>query len=236
MRQVVIVPVYNEEQHVEGLINRLLEVHSGDVIVIDDGSSDCSPCVLMSLESERVKVIRSEINRGYGTTLISGFSEVIKAGYDSAITMDSDGQHKPEWIPGFFNALEDCDIVSGSRYLVEEAGNSQAPADRKNINRIITETLNRRLDFNLTDAFCGFKAYRVSALAKLNLNETGYALPLQFWVQVFDRKLKVKELPVSRIYDDPNRKFGGGLDDPEVRLRYHLSVFEHELSELGISR
>lgn len=230
-RNVVIVPVYNEEQHVEGLLERLIQIHSGDVLFIDDGSSDCSPCVLKSLESEKIKVISNKVNQGYGLTLIRGFKEVIAAGYDYAITMDSDGQHKPEWIPKFFEEIKYWDVVSGSRYLAEEAGNGQAPADRKKINQSITALINARLGLKITDAFCGFKAYKISALAKLALDEAGYALPLQFWVQVAKRGLSVHELPVSRIYDDPNRRFGHGLDDPEVRIRYYQEVFDKEIAK-----
>ena len=231
-RNVVIVPVYNEEQHVEGLLERLTQIHSGDVLFIDDGSSDCSPCVLKYLESEKIKVISNKINQGYGITLARGFKEVIAARYDYAITMDSDGQHKPEWIPTFFEDVKNWDVVSGSRYLLEVAGNGQAPADRKKINQSITALINKRLGLSITDAFCGFKAYNVSALAKLDLDEAGYAIPLQFWVQVAKRGLTVHELPVSRIYDDPNRRFGHGLDDPEVRILYYQEVFEREMSKV----
>jgi dolichol-phosphate mannosyltransferase len=67
------------------------------------------------------------------------------------------------------------------------------------INHEITKKLNQRLGFELTDAFCGFKAYRVAALSRLNLNETGYAMPLELWVQVACNQLSVVEVAVPRI-------------------------------------
>ena len=105
------------------------------------------------------------------------------------------------------------DIVSGSRYLQQFAGDSRPPADRQRINRQITDELNRRLGLDLTDAFCGFKAYRVSALRTLRLTETGYAMPIELWVQAVAAGLTIIELPVPLIYLDESRSFGGELDD-----------------------
>ncbi len=122
------------------------------------------------------------------------------------------------------------DIVPGSRYLVRHPSDTAAPSDRRRINGQVTQMLNDRLGFDLTDAFCGFKAFRVSALARLDLTETGYAFPLQFWVQAARHGLRVGELPVRLIYNDPTRHFGGDLDDPAARLRHYLDVFEKELA------
>jgi dolichol-phosphate mannosyltransferase len=142
--------------------------------------------------------------------------------------MDSDGQHRPDWIRQFLEELVLCDVVSGSRYLNDYSDNAEAPQDRRRINREITAVINSITNFALTDSFCGFKAYRVAALQRLSLQESGYSMPLQFWIQAKHFGLRVRELPVSRIYDDPNRRFGGQLDDPETRLRYYLETIQKE--------
>jgi dolichol-phosphate mannosyltransferase len=227
-KKIVLIPVYNEEEHLEGLLTRLRQVYSGDVLFVDDGSVDCSPCVLKQIESPTTRVIMQPENRGYGATLLRGFKEVCDADYDFVITMDSDGQHRPDWIPTFFEVVKKWDVVSGSRYCAEMDGNGTAPQDRRAINVRITQVINTITGFDLTDSFCGFKAYRVDALRKLRLTDTGYAMPLQFWIQAKYFGLRVTELPVSRIYDDPNRTFGGGLDDPEVRLNHYLTTIENE--------
>jgi dolichol-phosphate mannosyltransferase len=89
--------------------------------------------------------------------------------------------------------------------------------------------LSQTLGLQLTDSFCGFKAHRVTAMARLNLDEPGYALPLQFWVQCVHAGLRIREVPVRRIYLDKSRTFGGTLDDPAARLQHYLSVFVREL-------
>src|SRR5438067_11978265 len=76
----------------------------------------------------------------------------------------------------------------------------------------------------LTDAFCGFKAYRRCALAKLRITETGWGMPLQAWVQAARLGLRVKEVAVPRLYLDPTRAFGGVLNDEEQRLAYYRRV------------
>ncbi len=225
---VVLIPVYNEEEHLEGLLSRLRQVYSGDVLFVDDGSVDCSAAVLQALAGPRTKLLMQPENRGYGATLLRGFQEVINAGYEYVITMDSDGQHRPDWIPRFFAEAPGWDIVSGSRYRAEIDGNGVAPADRRQINSLITARINELTGFGITDAFCGFKAYRVAALQRLELTDAGYAMPLQVWIQARHHGFRVTELPVSRIYDDPNRRFGGGLDDPAVRLQYYLDTIERE--------
>jgi dolichol-phosphate mannosyltransferase len=142
--------------------------------------------------------------------------------------MDSDGQHRPDWIPGFFDLIPEWDIVSGSRYCPESDRTGTVPEDRRAINATITARIHEITGFSLTDSFCGFKAYRVSALQMLSITEFGYAMPLQVWMQAKHFGLRVTERPVSRIYDDPNRRFGGELDNPEVRLKLYLDTLEKE--------
>jgi dolichol-phosphate mannosyltransferase len=78
----------------------------------------------------------------------------------------------------------------------------------------------------LTDTFCGFKAYRRDALARLHITETGWGMPLQLWVQAAYARLRIKEVAVPRLYLDPNRAFGGTMNDAEQRLAYYRRVIQ----------
>ncbi len=78
--------------------------------------------------------------------------------------------------------------------------------------------MNRRLGLKLTDAFCGFKAYRVAALARMKITEPGYAMPLEVWVQAAKLGLTIVEMAVPLIYLEEERSFGGALDDGQTRL------------------
>lgn len=229
MRVLVAIPVFNEAKYLAKVLAQVLR-QGADVLVVDDGSTDETPDILRTFP--HVAVIRHPENRGYGQSLIDAFDYASRQVYDWIITIDCDEQHEPARIPDFIAEArrDDADILSGSRYMQAMAGNTAAPDDRRRINATITKLLNERLGLQLTDSFCGFKAYRVSAMDKLNLSVPGYAFPLQFWVQAWRQGLIIRELPVALIYNDPNRHFGGLLDDPESRLAHYLDVFECELA------
>ena len=94
--------------------------------------------------------------------------------------------------------------------------------------------LNQELGLSITDAFCGFKAYRVPSLADLNITDPGYAMPLQLWVQAADLGWKITEFPVPLVYLDENRSFGGSLDDAEYRLAHYRAILNEELARRGM--
>lgn len=226
----VAIPVYNEEKYINRVMGRVLE-QSSSVLVIDDGSTDSTPCMLPSFP---VEVIRHSTNRGYGRSLQDAFRWAAVDGYDWVITMDCDEQHEPEAIPRFLERIErdDCDIISGSRYLEPVPADDAPPPNRAAINKRITEELNQRLGESglaVTDSFCGFKAYRVSAVRDMVFDEDGYAFPMQFWVQSIARGHRVCEIPVKLIYNDPDRTFGGPLNDDAIRYDHYRTVLHREL-------
>ena len=148
--------------------------------------------------SATLRLVTHPANRGYGAALISAFAYAQEHDFEVLVTMDCDGQHEPARIPVLLEAIHDVDIVSGSRYLRDFRQDTPAPTDRRNINRTITAEINERFGLNLTDAFCGFKAYRRDALAKLHITETGWGMPLQLWVQAARIGLRIKEIGVPR--------------------------------------
>ncbi len=231
MRTLIAVPVYNEQKYVTKVLDEIRRYANGDILVIDDGSTDQTPLLLAQ---QPVDVVRHAQNRGYGQSLIDAFRWTLCNRYDWLITMDCDEQHEPASLPDFHRAIEqlDADVISGSRYLdaslVSVGG---PPADRRSINATLTQTLNRSLGLSITDAFCGYKAYRVRAVRHLMLDETGYAFPIQFWVQCVANGLRIKEIPVRLIYKDPNRSFGAVLDNPEHRLRHYEGVLQREMEK-----
>ena len=229
MTTLVAIPVYNEEQYVARVLSEVLR-YAQDILVIDDGSTDQTPCLLAR---QPVEVIRHASNRGYGQAMIDAFRWAHCYGYDWLITMDCDEQHEPASLPDFYAAIgrNTADVISGSRYLRQNQDNGLPPEDRRAINATMTQSLNCRLGLGITDAFCGFKAYRVEALNKLELSERGYAFPMQFWVQAAARDLNVVEVAIRLIYNDPNRSFGGNLDDSACRLNHYRQVFELELAK-----
>jgi dolichol-phosphate mannosyltransferase len=229
-RWLTALPVFNEASSVD-LVLAEVRNYSKDILVIDDGSTD-GTAELLARQPD-LNVVSHPENRGYGAALRSAFCFAIRKDYEIVVTIDCDGQHEPQRIPQFVSACEGVDIVSGSRYLQQFPGDDAPPSDRRWINEQITFELNRRLGLHLTDAFCGFKAYRVDALRKLRLVEDGYAMPLELWVQAAQHRLVICERAVPLIYLDEKRSFGGLLNDSNTRLDYYHDVLERSIADIN---
>ena len=227
MRTLIAIPVFNEAKTVRRVLQSVLG-HAGNVLVVDDGSTDATSAIVSELP---VDVIRHCVNRGYGQSLIDAFHFAHNEGYDWVITMDADEQHEPDKIPTFIAEAQrgQADILSGSRYKIPGPRVGTVPPERRHVNSEITRELNERLGLDLTDGFCGFKAHRVEAMQRLVLTEPGYAFPMQLWVQAAAFGLRISEIPVDLIYNDPNRSFGTHLDDAAVRLAHYRDVMHREI-------
>lgn len=223
MRWLTAIPIYNEAKSVRDVLAQVRQ-YAPEILVVNDGSTD-GTAKLLDAEPDIYRVTHAR-NRGYGAALKSAFDFARTRGYDVLVTMDCDGQHQPDRIPVLLEQIGDADIVSGSRYLRDFRTDTPAPSDRRFINATITRELNEKLSLEITDAFCGFKAYRREALRRLCVTETGWGMPLEVWVQAAKAGLRIREIGVPRVYLDPSRAFGGVLNDPTERLAYYRSVIE----------
>lgn len=229
MDDAVIVPVYNEVEYVTPILDLLRQFWHGEVIVVDDGSTDGSSAALA--ERDDILVVTHQENLGYGRSLIDGFAFARFAGIERVVTMDADGQHLPVDVPRFFEALgPHVDFVSGSRYRPDSHITSSAPEDRQHINHVITEKIDAATGYDITDAFCGLKAYHLSIFDRIQLTEPGYAVCVEFWAKAWKAGLTMVELPVERIYVDLHRTFGPELDDPDRRLHYYEDAWDRALA------
>lgn len=228
MQLLIAIPVHNEEKYLLDVLEQVRQYHD-QILVVDDGSKDRTPELLATVQG--VNVLRHEVNQGYGGSLIDAFAWADGRGYDWVITMDCDRQHEPQRIPDFIREIETdkWDIISGSRYLTVDVGDDLPPQDRRSINATMTCIINDIFGVALTDSFCGFKAHRVKPTVRLGLTEKGYAFPMQLWPRAMAAGLRITEIPVRLIYNDPGRHFGGGLDDPSERMTHYLEVLGEEV-------
>ncbi len=234
MKTLVAIPVYNEAKHVSCVLAEVRK-YAEHILAVNDGSTDGSTAVLN--KEKGIHTIHHAANQGYGAALKSAFGFAQAHDFDVLLTMDSDGQHEAARIPVTLEALNsEVDVVSGSRYLRSFKENTSAPADRRRINSLLTSYLNQKLGLNITDAFCGFKAYKVKHLRQFRITENGYGMPLQLWVQAANLGLRITEIAVPLVYLDANRTFGATLDDPERRLAYYQTVIETELDRIHLDQ
>ncbi len=238
-KSLIALPVFNEESHVVEVLSEVSK-YAEDILVIDDGSSDRTPDILSELTG--IRILSHPQNRGYGAALKSAFDYAIAHHneYDVLVTIDCDGQHEPTLLPELVQQMRDSfnteplDILSGSRYLKNFSGDSLPPEDRRQINVAVTQRINEELGFQITDAFCGLKAYHVESLSKFNVTDLGYAMPLQLWVQAAAHSMKIQEFPVPLVYLEEERSFGGSLDDAMKRKAYYEEVLDREMQASGL--
>jgi len=238
-RVLVAVPVFNESAAVDRVLDAV-RPYAHDLLFVDDGSTDGTTD---RLAARGAWAIRHPRNLGYGAAMQTILRTASEHGFEWVIAMDCDEQHEPASIPDFMQSIRagNADVVSGSRYLRPSGRDDDAPADRRSINATLTREINELLGdvcaddgsrvfrTPMTDAFCGFKAYRTRKTSRLALDVMGYDFPMQFWVQAAAHGLAVREIPVPRIYLDPKRSFGAVLDNPTHRLEVYRATMRREL-------
>ena len=117
INELIIIPVYNEEQFVEYVLKEIKCLHPNiDILTVNDASTDRS---LKILQKENVIILNLPFHCGYGVALQTGFKYAYKNNYDYIITMDADGQHPPSEITSLFSEIkkDEYDLIIGSRFL-----------------------------------------------------------------------------------------------------------------------
>jgi glycosyltransferase involved in cell wall biosynthesis len=152
----VLIPVYNEEDNIQKVIDRIKAVipESG-IIIVDDGSSDNS--VEIALEAD-VAVIGHPFNLGYGAALQTGYKYALRKGFENLVQIDGDGQHDPSFIPDLLDVLEkdEADVVVGSRFMSD--GVYTIPFARKIGMKLFSFIASAIMKQPITDSTSGYQA------------------------------------------------------------------------------
>ena len=187
----VVIPVYNEEAQLAGVLDRLLEVRGSqpwDIVVVDDGSTDGTAERLAAYRG-RVRVVRHRSNRGYGAALKTG---ILSTRARDVLFMDSDGQHSPDLIPEMLNRLKDHEFVIGERKT--HAGIPWVRRPGKLVLRVVVSFLvGRQID----DVNCGFRGGRRRIyLRMLELLPDGFSFSTTSLVYALKSRSSVSFLPI----------------------------------------
>ena len=206
MKIFIIIPCYNESQNLVKVISQAKEF--GEVVVVDDGSSDNS---FQLAKNQGVKVIKHFLNRGQGAALETGDCYALAKGADIVVHFDADGQHVASEIPDLVGPIltGEADIVLGSRFLENK---SKTPVFKKWL--ILKPAVffqNLILGVKLTDAHNGFRALSRKALSEIKIKQDGMAHASEIVEQVRLKDLKYKEVPVTISYHEFGQGFISGL-------------------------
>jgi len=189
MKVSVVIPAYNEESRVGAVVKAAKKY--GNVIVVDDGSSDKTAEVA---RKNSASVIVNKKNLGVAASTIIGFKKALAMGADVIITMDADGQHDADDIPKFIARLDEgYDFVLGQRILKDY------PFKKRVGNIILTSFTNMLSHTRLLDTECGFRAYKRNAIKKIlpHLKSERYLINADIIFEVGKNKIKHSNIPVN---------------------------------------
>lgn len=198
----VLIPTYNNERTLKRVIDGVLNFTQNS-IVINDGSTDSTSQILK--DYTQVQHIFIQKNKGKGNALRLGFKKAIDLGYDYAITIDSDGQHFPEDIEVFVNALEQEKnknvLFIGARNMSQKGVPSKSSFGNKFSNFWFWfET-----GIKLQDTQSGFRLYPLNALKEIKLHTNKFELEIEVIVKAAWNDVIVKNIPIQVLYDERER-------------------------------
>ena len=211
-RVAIFVVAYNAEAHIEETLRRIppdLVPRLVDLYVIDDRSSDHTSEAAARLAEDLppLKVFRTPFNQGYGGNQKLGYRYAITQGYDVVVLLHGDGQYAPEALPRMIAPFADAsvDAVFGSRMMVAGAARRGGMPLYKRIgNRILTAIENRLLGAQLSEFHSGYRAYRVSTLARLPFerNTDDFHFDTEIIIQLLLARARIVEVPIPTYYGD----------------------------------
>ena len=200
----VVMPVHNEERHVQQAIRRVPS-YVDMIVVVDDGSTDRTSEVLCHSPEPRLTVLRHERNRGVGAATKTGYRYCVNTRADLIAVMDGDGQMDGRDLDGLLDrALNGAEYVKGNRFL-HRASIGCMPRIRYIGNRLFSWLARRAAAFddNL-DSHCGYTVIQRGALGRLVLDDLydRYGFPTEMFFEARRAGLAVESVPVRSVYGD----------------------------------
>ena len=211
----MVIAAYNEGKVIRDVVAEVVEA-GWAVAVVDDGSRDNT---VAAARAGGAIVVRHAVNLGQGAALQTGIDYAIRRGAEYVVTFDADGQHNCADIPALIAALEHADIALGSRFLGKEI--EGATARRKALLRTATMVSNGLSGMKLTDAHCGFRAFRASAAPKLRIFQDRMAHASELLRKIHLSGLRVVEVPTTVRYTEHSMSKGqGGMQAVRILFDY----------------
>ncbi len=232
MDLVVVLPTYNERQNLPAMLDALLSMDVPDcqigVLVVDDNSPDGTGALADGFAQEypgRVRVVHRARKMGLGPAYVDGFRHALDLGADLILEMDCDFSHNPKYLPSMVNAIENADVVVGSRYVRGGMVDPKWPVWRKFISWWGSTYSRAILGLKVHDTTAGFKLFRRHVLEELPLTQTrsnGYAFQIEIAYLCQQRGYRVTELPI--VFDD--RTVGVSKMSPAIALEASWRVWQ----------
>lgn len=195
MKKIVIIPAYNEENNLKGVISDLkTNAPDFDYIIINDGSTDGTASLC---RKNGFNVLNLPVNLGIGASVQTGYKYALENGYDVAVQFDGDGQHEARYLDKMYNELisTGSDMVIGSRYLSKDG--FQSTALRRTGIRILSRLIKALHKEDIKDVTSGLRMINTKVMASF-AEYYPYDYPEPETIALCIRKkFKITEIPVT---------------------------------------
>ena len=208
MKNLVIIPAYNEKENIEAIITAVMELPiEFHVLVIDDGSPDGTALIVKDLMANKfagkLHLVERSGKLGLGTAYIAGFKWAIEHQYDYIFEMDADFSHNPQDLLKLYDACanQGADVAIGSRY-VSGVNVVNWPMGRVLMSYFASKYVRFVLGVNIHDTTAGFKCYRREVLETIELDKIrfkGYAFQIEMKYTAYKCGFTIKEVPIIFI-------------------------------------
>ena len=236
MKTLIIIPTYNELDNLRPLLEAVFNnAPASDVLIVDDNSPDGTGQLADQLAENdtRIHVMHRTGKLGLGTAYIAGFKYAIANGYDAAFEMDADFSHDPRYLPDFLKAIENADLVIGSRYIRGGSTPNWSLLRRfiSNGGNIYARFL---LGMSTHDCTAGYRCYRRQVLESIGLDtiqSQGYAFQVELAYRVQKHGFRIVEIPI--VFMD--RRVGKSKMSRKIFVEGFLRVLQMRFGNAGQS-
>jgi dolichol-phosphate mannosyltransferase len=213
---IVVVPTYNEAENLELLVTAVLAQDPRiRLLVVDDNSPDGTGKLADELRERdgRVEVLHRETKQGLGAAYRAGLRRALDLGADAVVQMDCDFSHPPDMLPRFLERIEECDVVTGSRY-VNGITVVNWPIERILLSYFGNWYAKRITGLRMMDITGGFRCVRRELLEKMGferIRSNGYGFQIEMNYRFEWQEARIEEMEFFFV----DRKLG----DSKMSLR-----------------
>jgi len=229
-KTIIVIPTYNEKENLPIMLEALfaLNLDNLHILVVDDNSPDGTGKIAddFAARNPKVTVLHRQEKNGLGQAYIAGFKQALKTDADYIIQMDCDFSHQPKYIPDLIKAIENNDLVLGSRFAKGGSVDENWSAYRKLLtwfaNRVYTPTI---LGIPVRDATGGYRIWRRNTLIGLDLNRirsSGYVFQVEMAYVACRLGFRVAEIPIYF----PDRELGESKMDIRIQIEAAMRVWQ----------
>jgi dolichol-phosphate mannosyltransferase len=226
----VIIPTYNEAENLPKLVSALFALALSDlkIIIVDDHSPDGTGRIadeLAERHTGRVSVIHRAGKLGLRTAYLEGFEKAIAGGAEAVGQMDADFSHDPNKLAEMTTALDNADVVVGSRYVAGGSVDAQWPLWRKWLSAFGNFYARTILGFPLRDVTTGYRLWRREALVGMPLERidaNGYIFLVEMAYMAWCLKYRFAQVPIHFA----DRRWGKSKMSLKIQMEAALRVWQ----------